>query len=195
MPSLRRSFLIFLALALVMIATRLPGLAGNLHLHDASWAIFFIAGFYLADSWRWAFPSLMACAVGIDFLAIQYYGISNYCVTIAYWFLVPAYGALWLGGRWLSRHESIDARGLVRLALSALAAVSVCFLISNGSFYWLGGRVAAPAWQGWVANLATWYWPFVSTSLAYLAIAALAHCLLARRLPVQRISARAAPGR
>lgn len=167
-------------LVLVMIATRFPGLAGELHLQDASWALFFIGGFYLGSSWRWAFPALMCTAVLIDLIAIRYYGVSNYCVTVAYWFLVPSYGALWLGGGWLRRHASPDRFGVACLLGSACAAVSLCFLISNGSFYWLGGRVSHPSWDGWMVNFVTWYGPMVRATLAYLALAAILHVLIAR---------------
>jgi hypothetical protein len=189
MPKLRNHVLVFLGLALVMVATRFPGLASNVHLRDASWALFFIAGFYLTESWRWAFPGLLACAVAIDFVAIKYYGISNYCVTVAYWFLLPAYGALWFGGRWLRQHESNDARGLAALAGSALTSTSLCFLLTNGSFYWLGGRVAEPTWQGWSANFTAYYWPFVSVSLTYIAVAALGHYVVARIVLPRRSAA------
>jgi hypothetical protein len=189
MPSVRGHILVMLGLALVMAATRFPGLASSVHLRDASWALFFIAGFYLTQSWRWAFPALMAWAVAIDFVAIKFYGISNYCVTVAYWFLVPAYGALWLGGRWLRQHASNDARGLMGLVASAVASTSICFLLTNGSFYWLGGRVAEPTWQGWVANFTEWYWSFVSVSLAYITVAALGHYLVTKVLLPRRTAA------
>src|SRR5215471_12829992 len=100
---------IFLILALVMTATRVNHFAA---LPDASWAVFFVGGFYLSadrdapfgwfggGSVRWAFPILMALAVLIDFVVITSLGIdfwSHYCVSIAYWFLLPAYFAMWLG--------------------------------------------------------------------------------------------------
>ena len=94
------------ALILLMLATRLPMLGPAFHLDDASWAVFFLAGFYLREQWRWAFPLFMAIAVAIDLVAIQYLGVSNYCVTVAYWFIVPSYAALWFGGSWLRRAGS-----------------------------------------------------------------------------------------
>src|ERR1700678_2552850 len=136
MLSKRNGILACAGFAVLMAATRFPGLTPNLHLQDASWAVFFLAGFYLKEHWRWAFPASMATAIGIDWWAIQHYGVSNYCVTVAYWFLVPAYGVLWLGGCSLSNHVTNDLRGLGRLVLTLVAAVSACFLISNASFYW-----------------------------------------------------------
>ena len=71
-------------LAIVMLATRVNHFSA---LPDASWAVFFVAGFYLRGSARWAFPLLMALAVLIDFFVITGQGIdfwSHYCVSIAY---------------------------------------------------------------------------------------------------------------
>ena len=91
-------FALFALLALSMAATRFTHGGAPWLPPDASWAVFFLGGFYLTRQWRWALGILLIEAVGVDCLAIQHYGISNYCVTLAYWFLVPAYSALWLGG-------------------------------------------------------------------------------------------------
>ena len=58
----QRAF-IFLILALVMAGTRINHFAA---IPDASWAVFFVAGFYLRGSWRWAFALLIAIAVLVD---------------------------------------------------------------------------------------------------------------------------------
>lgn len=176
LPLIRRNEgMVFAALVTLMALTRLPMAAGPLHLQDASWAVFFVAGFYLRQHWRWAFPALMAEAVLVDLVAIQWLGTSNYCLTVAYWFLVPSHAVLWLGGAWLAERLSLDARGAARLALSVATATSLCFLISNGSFYWLGERAAAPTWAGWIENMGHWYWPFVSVAMGYCGSAALLH--------------------
>jgi hypothetical protein len=153
----RTHWIIHAGLATLMAVTRLPFCGGLLHLADASWAVFFLAGFYLGSQWRSVFPLLMIEAVGIDYLAIRYMGTSNYCVTLAYWFLVPSYATLWLGGHWLRRHASLDLKGLLALATSLTIAVSLCYLISNASFYWIGDRIAARSWDGWTANFVEWY--------------------------------------
>ena len=180
--------LAWLCLAILMVATRFPGLASNLHLQDASWAVFFVAGFYLRKSWRWAFPGLLAVAVAVDLVAIYHYDVTNYCVTWAYWFLVPSYGALWLGGKSLPWHASFHLAGIVSLAASAMISITLCFLISNGSFYWLGGRVPQPTWGGWEVNLATWYAPFLRTAATYIAVVAGLHVLVLRLLPRSAVS-------
>ena len=169
---------IFLIIALVMLATRINHFSA---LPDASWALFFIAGFYLRGSTRWAFPLLMALAVLIDFFVITQQGMSfwsHYCVSAAYWFLVPSYAAMWLGGSLLRRrYAGLHARDLGLLIASVVVATSVCYLISNGSFYWLSASVPLRSFAGWMENLGDWYLPYLRTTLMYIAAGALLHVL------------------
>lgn len=167
---------ILLILAVVMLATRINHFGA---LPDASWAVFFIGGFYLRGSMRWAFPLLMALAVLIDFFVITGQGIdfwSHYCISPAYLFLLPSYAAPWLGGSWLRKHYAgPHAREAGLLIASAIVAASVCFLISNGSFYWISANVPVRSFAGWMENLGDWYLPYLRTTLMYVGIAALLH--------------------
>lgn len=167
---------IFALLAILMAATRLHHFGA---LPDASWAVFFLAGFYLRGSLRWAFPALMALAVVVDYLVITGQGLNfwtHYCVSPAYWFLLPAYLALTLGGAWLGkRYRGLGARELGLLAGSAFVSISVCYLISNGSFYWLSDVVSEPSFAGWMKNLSDWYLPYLRTTGLYLGLAAAIH--------------------
>lgn len=171
---------IFLALALVMATTRLHHFDA---LPDASWGVFFLAGFWLRGAGRWAFPLLMAGAVLVDFVVITQQGAnfwSHYCVSPAYWCLLAAYGALWLGGSWLARRRlglRLPTLGLAAAAL--LASEAACYLISNGSFYWLSDSVPAPRSMGaWLVNLGDWYLPFLGTTALYVGIGALLHVMV-----------------
>lgn len=171
---------IFFALALVMAATRAHHFGP---LPDASWAVFFLGGFWLRGSARWAFPLLMAESVLVDYFVITGQGIpfwSHYCVSPAYWFLVPSYFTLWMGGSWLARHEQGLRLSTLGLAAGALlVSEAACYLISNGSFYWLSANVPAPrTFAAWGANLADWYLPFLGTAAAYVAIGAVLHVVV-----------------
>ena len=181
---------ILLALAVVMAATRVHH--SLLHhfdaLPDASWGIFFLAGFWLRGAGRWAsfnwgFALLMAEAVLIDYLVISGQGIdfwSHYCVSAAYWFLIPSYFSLWLGGSWLAKHQlglRLQTLGMATVALGASWAA--CYLISNGSFYWLSSSVPLPrSAAAWSANLLDWYLPFLQTTVLYVGLGAVAHVLV-----------------
>jgi hypothetical protein len=174
---------IFIVLALVMAGTRINHFGA---LPDASWAVFFVAGFYLRGSMRWAFPVLMALAVLVDFLVIRGQGIdfwSHYCVSAGYWFLIAAYAAMWAGGSVLRANvEGIGLPALALLGLSLVAATSVCFVVSNGSFYWLSDSVASPSMSGWMQNMSEWFLPYLGTSAIYVAFAACVHAIAARWL-------------
>lgn len=181
---------ILLLLALVMAATRLNHFSPLATatwgpLPDASWAVFFVAGYYLRDWTRWAFPLLTVLAVTIDYYVISAQGISfwtHYCVSAAYWCLIPAHLALWLGGAWLARQRA-GARlaDIGRLAIATLVATTIAYLLSNGSFYWLSDSwLAADAtrsFAGWFKNLGDWYLPYLRATAVYVAIAAALHVL------------------
>ncbi|MEP6634045.1 MAG: hypothetical protein ABJA62_07530 [Luteimonas sp.] len=176
-PTVRLGLILTL-LAVAMAATRVHHFGV---VPDASWAVFFIGGFYLRQWTRWAFPLLMALAVLIDYLVIRGQGIdfwSHYCVSPAYWCLVPAYFALWAGGVWLRRgHVAIDATTLARLAASLVIAVAICHLLSQGSFYWISSSVAAPNFVGWWKNYSDWLPAYLGVAALYVAIAAALHVL------------------
>lgn len=176
---------ILLALAVVMAATRMHH--SLLHhfdaLPDASWGIFFLAGFWLRGAGRWAFPLLMAEAVLIDYLVINGQGIdfwSHYCVSVAYWFLIPSYFSLWLGGSWLAKRQVGLRLQTLGMAVVALAVSwAACYLVSNGSFYWLSSSVPLPrSAAAWSANLLDWYLPFLQTTALYVGLGAIVHVLV-----------------
>jgi hypothetical protein len=183
---------IFLLLALAMAATRLHHFGA---LPDASWGVFFLAGFWLRGSARWAFPLLIAEAVLIDFFVITGQGVdfwSHYCVSAAYWFMPVYFGALWFGGSWLAKHQvglRLQTLGLTVVAL--LVSEAVCYLISNGSFYWLSASVPQPRnLASWFVNLGDWYLWFLDTTVRYVAIGAVLHVLVVQLARVLRQSDR-----
>jgi hypothetical protein len=174
---------LLVVLALVMAGTRINHFSA---LPDASWTLFFVAGFYLRNGVRWAFPILVGFGVLVDFLVISSQGLNfwnHYCVSAAYWFLIPAYAAMWMGGALLRAQASgMGVRSLGWLALIFPIAFSAGFLISNGSFYWLSDVVAAPSVGGWLVNLTDWYLPYLRSAAVYVCVAVAAHVIGVRWL-------------
>lgn len=168
--------LILTLLAALMAATRINHFAP---VPDASWAVFFVGGFYLSTWTRRAFPLLMALAVVIDYAVITASGQNfwqHYCVSPAYWALVPAYFSMWAGGLWLRRQGvATDLRSLGRVAGALAASVIVCQLISQGSFYWMSASVANPTFAGWWQNYVQWLLPYMQTAAMYVAGTAVVH--------------------
>lgn len=196
--STTRRLVIFLGLAVVMGVTRIHLSLLDHSLWDASWGVFFLAGFWLRGQVRWALPLLLAEAVLVDYFVITGQGIdfwSAYCVSPAYWFLAPAYGALWIGGSWLAKRQNGLTLNTLALAVGALlVAEGACYLISNGSYYWLSANVPGPrSFGAWFANLGDWYGSFLIGTAAYVALGGVVHALaaqLARSTQRDRLSQR-----
>ncbi|HEY2624221.1 MAG TPA: hypothetical protein VGI53_12310 [Dyella sp.] len=177
LPSSSRSILLFGLLVLVMLSTRFKHFGDVMHLPDASMAVFFMGGLMLRRHWMLA--SLVALAVGLDWASIHYAGVSDFCVTPAYAFLPLAYAVLWYGGRWYAPRLHASAAPLIGAWGVALLASSLSFAISNGAFYWLGGRYAQPHVAEYVSRLWQWGPLFVRTTQAYVTVALVAYAGMA----------------
>ncbi len=169
----RSALAIGLSLALLMAATRSHHFATALHLPDASWAVFFLAGFYLRPLWM--FPALMALAGVSDYMAIAWFGVSDFCMSPAYGFLLPAYGALWIAGRWYARRHRLALSTLIPLATSVLLGAAVCEIISSGGFYFFSGRFAETSLVEFGVRLAKYFPPSLESLVFWMGIAIVVH--------------------
>jgi hypothetical protein len=177
--NLKKSHQILIGLVLValMIATRGHHFASITHLPSASWAVFFLAGVYLRPVW--AFAGLLALAGGLDFAAVTWGGVSNFCTSPAYPFLLPAYGSLWLAGRWFAKHYSFGVQALPRLGASLLGGAVLAELFSSGGFYFFSGRYAEPTLAEFGMRLVK-YFPHALETLAFwMGIAIVVHVAFA----------------
>lgn len=142
-------------------------------LPSASYAVFFLAGVYLTP--RWVFPALWSVAALVDLSAITVGGVSAFCVSPAYVFLIPAYGALWLAGRqWGATHRWTWPR-VPFLAASLLIGAVVCELLASGGFYFFSGRFPHPTIAGFGPRLATYFPLSLESLLFYVGAAAVIH--------------------
>jgi len=166
------------ALVVLMLLTRSHHFGSSVNLADASLAVFFLAGLFL--SWRW-FPAFALLAAGIDYAAINWAGVSDYCVTPAYVFLLPTYASMTYAGTWAQRYHTPGIAGLAPLAAVAVLGGTVAFAISNGSFYFFSGYFASLSLSDYLAS--TWHYaiPYLGWALFYIATC-VAVVLLVRRL-------------
>lgn len=170
----RHQIAIGVALIALMVATRgqhFPTVKQVLP--SASWAVFFLAGVYLRPAWVLA--ALFGLASFLDFAAINWQGVSDYCVSPAYIALIPAYAALWFGGRWFAGRYSVKPVALLQLAASVLVSVFVCELISSGSFYFFSGRFAEPTLVEFANRIVKYFPTFLGSTAFWIATAALVH--------------------
>lgn len=166
------TFTILAALVMLMVATRAYHFGSALHLPDASLAVFLLAGFYLP---RWAFPVLSVEAGLVDYFAINYGGVSGWCFSAAYWFLIPTYAVLWMGGRFYATRYQFTLRSLAEFSAIAFAATSSAFLISNASFYLFSDNFKAMSMAQYGAQVAQYFMPYLQSAFLYLIVAVALH--------------------
>lgn len=166
----RSRLAIGIALALLLAVTRGHHFS-DINLPSASWAVFFLAGALLPA--RWAFPALFLEAVALDLAAVTWGGASNWCLTDAYWLLLPAYVALWFGGRTHARLHRDAWFSLASLLACVLASSLVCHLLSSGGFYFFSGRYPEASLAGFLPRIATYYPQSLQALALYVGLAAL----------------------
>lgn len=169
----RAQLAIAIALVLLMAITRGQHFASVENLPSASWSIFFLAGFYLRS--RLGFVLLFVEASLLDFGSLAAGTIGEWCVSPAYWALVPAYGSLWLAGRLFARWQRDDLRSVALLVLTLLVAAFVAYLFSGGGFYFFSGRYPEPLMADFVQRIAQYYPRHLFNIALYVGVALVLH--------------------
>ena len=175
-----KSPIIFALLVVLMAATRFSHFGSAVTLPDASLAVFFLGGLYLARSTRLsmvAFCVLIVMAGLIDYSATSIQGISDWCMTPAYWFLLPTYGSLWFAGSWFALRYKMQGKGLLGLAMLAWLACSFAFMFSNATFYLFSGSFDAMSAAEYTSRVSQYYGSYVSVALLYIACAIALHMM------------------
>lgn len=173
--SKRSQMIIALFLICLMFVTRGHHFATLNHLPSASWAILFLAGFYISS--KWMFPLLLIQAALMDFIVTTWGGVNSYCISPAYPLLIPAYGALWLAGRWYARHYQFNGKALLLLISTVVLATGISTVLSGGGFYFFSGRYAEPSLIEYAHRFVIYFPKNLSNMAFYLTIAVI--CQLA----------------
>ena len=163
------------SLLVAMILTR-----GNItaHLQDASWAIFFMVGFYLRGGalGRYAFPAFFLVAFVIDLLVIDVAnGGTHYCFTPSYPFLIPSYFAMWFAGRWFANHYQESGLGLFKFVAAAFVGTVACFFISNIGFYFFADKFEVMSISEYAQAVSKYLPGYLKTTGIYLSFIGLVH--------------------
>lgn len=171
--SIRNQVIIGLILTLFLIITRGHHFTSLQSLPSASWAVFFLAGVYLRSVWL--LPGLFAFAWLLDFAGYTWGGASGFCLTPAYFFLLPAYASLWLAGRWYANQHSFSWRTFMPLSISLVVSAVICRAFSSGGFYLFSGHFEEKTWVEFSERFMKHFPHFFESLLFYVGIAIVVH--------------------
>jgi hypothetical protein len=163
MLTLKHRLLVLLGLALAMAATRMSHFGSTSLLPDASLAVFLVGGLALQS--LWGFSVLIALEFGVDVLSAKTAVEAGWCLTPAYWGLLPTYGLLWLAGLWLGRQGRFD---FLSTGGVSLVAVTGAFLISNAFWYALSNTVTDLNALEYATAVAKYFPPYLGSAFLYL---------------------------
>jgi hypothetical protein len=163
-----RPWLTLLLVALVLV-TRTNYSSAVIDTPDISLAAFFIAGVWIPSALAFGLLFLVAAlADQLSFMA----GVSDWCFTPAYVFLVPTYASLWYAGYLCRKTDFFRIAGALKVAVYFVLAVVVAYLISSYSFYFFSGRLTPTTAVQYTQALAKYFWhPYFSWAAAYTVLA------------------------
>ena len=164
----RNERIVILVLTILMAATRIEHFGMGQLAPDASVAIFFLAGLLIANPlWLAAF---IVEAMLLDLTAIQVVGVESVCVTLGYGLMIPAFGSLWLAGRFARDSERLGAATVAKLVSACVVGIIGFFVFSNIGYY-LGGGFDSSMGLAEYARRVMRYFPYYLTiGLSYSAV-------------------------
>ncbi len=158
---------IAVVLALLMLLSRPFPMTKVIHLADASNAIFFISGLILLPN-RFLF-GFIGLTVLLDFISIQFFGTSSFCISRAYACQWPAFAALWFSGRLLTQtHYNFYTIPTIITGFSLVQTFA--FLITSGSFYFFSGRFPDPTLAGMITRSERYFSGYFLGGFWYIAL-------------------------
>ena len=152
-------------LMMLMAATRTSHFGNTVILPDVTLAAFFLAGLWLNG--RAPFVLLMAEAVLIDYWAITQLGVSDFCISPAYLFLLPCHAVMWQAGRWVQQWPLINAINILKQLLVVVGATLAAFALSNGSFFILADQVVDKSWAHYIDNVGQYLPSYFIVTMSY----------------------------
>lgn len=182
--SKQNSLLIGAILIALILLTRTNHFGDSIYLPDATLAVLFLGGLLVARP-SWLGLAIVA-AFGMDFYALGFKGVSDYCMSLGYWGLIPTYALVWGAGRFLAKREQPFA--ILPYALFGWAAASVAFVLSNAFWYSFSDKVNTLSIVEFSQRVAQYYTPYVGYAMMYLGVAWLITRLVANSLTLKKSS-------
>jgi len=166
-----KQWIIATILIVFLVLTRFEYLP---YLQDATWAVFFVLGFYLRS--YFVFVIFILAVFCIDFTQIAARGgHQDFFLAPSYLFIIPAYFCLWFAGRTFAKYYSENLKGLMTFLLTAISGIILCQLISSGGYYWMSLNVIDLSFKDFVYRTFEYLPLALKINLQYLALFAILH--------------------
>lgn len=166
LSKLSHRLMILLGLGIALAVTRTSHFGTSEILPDASLAVFLLGGWLLGRVC--GFAVLMAAAFGADVMSAQTAEQAGWCLTPAYWGLVPTYATLWLAGRWLGRRHQDGKLDFIQAAGVSVLAITVAFVISNFTWFAFSDTVNAMSLADFGLAVAKYFPSYLGSAMLYL---------------------------
>ena len=170
----QNSTLIGMALIALILLTRSSHFGTSFLLPDATIAALFLTGM-LMQKVRWLAIAI-SVAFAVDFYALGFAGVSDYCMSLGYWGLIPTYAMVWGIGRYLSKQEQPFALDLYVPA--AWLTTSLAFILSNAFWYTFSDKVSMLTVAEFSTRVAQYFTPYLGYTSFYLGVAWIAQAAL-----------------
>jgi len=142
----KNEWVILAIIAAWMLITR------GFHFMDGSVIIFMVAAVFIRTQKVFWFLTALAMAIDVIVIGTQfgYDSLIKYCVgSVAYYFLIPAFAAMW----WMGKVYVSNFSGrYIPFIVLALAGTFMYETVAAGSYYVLSGDFENPNWADWWAN-------------------------------------------
>jgi len=158
-----------LTLVILILVTRTNYSSATIETPDVTLAAFFVAGLWIPSAL--AFGLLFGAAALADQLSFAA-GVSDWCFTPAYVFLVPTYACLWYAGYLCRKTDYFRVVGAAKVAACFVVAVVAAYLISSYSFYFFSGRLTTTSAQKYQEGLTRFFFQtYFNWAAAYAVLA------------------------
>ena len=156
--------LIGIALVALILLTRTSHFGTSVLLPDATIAALFLTGIFMKKL-RWLAISIVV-AFAVDFYALGFAGVSDYCMSLGYWGLIPTYAMVWGAGRYIAKQDHPFA--LTVFVPAALLSTSLAFILSNAFWYAFSDKVNTLTVMEFSQRVAHYYTPYLSYTIFYI---------------------------
>lgn len=166
----QNSTLIGMALIALILLTRSSHFGTNFLLPDATLAALFLTGM-LMQKVRWLAIAIVI-AFAVDFYALGFAGVSDYCMSLGYLGLIPTYAMVWGVGRYIAKQSAPFSLGV--FVPAAWVSTSLAFILSNAFWYTFSDKIDTLTAVEFSGRVAQYYTPYISYTAFYLSVAWLA---------------------